>query len=59
MSILKKVILEFDDKILTVEGEEVEKWQEYNKAVAILAQNHGMNPFDYDPIKWVEKAAAK
>lgn len=50
-----KVIIEFEDEIWTIEGEEAEKWQAHNFSVASLAQNHGMNPFQFNPIKWSKK----
>ena len=52
MSRILKVSIFYNDKILFLEGEEAEKWERHNIAVAHLAQNHGMNPFEKDPIKW-------
>jgi len=53
MSRLLRVTLEFDDKIVSIEGEEVKKWELYNTSITTLAHTHGMNPFDRDPIKWM------
>ena len=52
MSKLLRVILTFDDKIMAIEGQEAEKWDNYNTSLAVLAHTHNMNPFDIDPIKW-------
>ena len=52
MSKIIKVTLEFDDKIMTIEGEEAEKWDNHCLGMATLASIHKMNPFDSDPIKW-------
>jgi hypothetical protein len=49
---LLKVTLEYEDKIMTIEGAEAEKWNNYNLAVAQLAQLHNMNPFKDNPINW-------
>lgn len=49
---LLKVTLKYEDKIMTLEGEEAEKWNNHNLAVAQCAQLHNMNPFLDDPIKW-------
>jgi hypothetical protein len=49
---LLKVTLEYEDKIMTLEGEEAEKWNNHNLAVAQSAQLHNMNPFKDDPINW-------
>jgi hypothetical protein len=52
MSKLLKVTLEFDDKTMTIEGEEAEKWDKHITGLASLADIHGMNPFDTDPVRW-------
>ena len=52
--IIRKVTIEFDNKVLTVEGEEAKKWQEHNKTLSFFAKTHGQNPFDSDPINWKE-----
>ena len=52
MSKIIKVTLEFDDKIMVIEGLEAEKWDKHCTAVGTLAYTHGMNPFDDDPVKW-------
>jgi hypothetical protein len=52
--ILQKVTLEFDEEIWTAEGEEVERWDRFQSSVCALAQIHGMNPFQNEPIKWVK-----
>jgi len=49
---LLKVTLEYEDKIMTIEGDECGKWNNHNLAVAQLAQIHNMNPFLNDPITW-------
>jgi hypothetical protein len=49
---LKKVSLEFDDEIWIVEGDEAEKWDKHQTSISLLAQIHGMNPFQNDPINW-------
>jgi hypothetical protein len=49
---LLKVTLEYEDKIMTIEGTEAEKWNEHNLSVAQLAQIHNINPFKDDPINW-------
>ena len=54
MSKLLKVTLEFEDKVLTVEGSEAEKWDSHNMHVASFAEVHNFNPFTNDPIKWEE-----
>lgn len=54
MSKIKKVTIEFDDKIMMLEGEEAEKWSEHNSALASLAYTHNMNLFDLDPVKWIK-----
>ena len=52
MSRLIKVILEFDDRIMMIEGDEAFKWDAHNLSLSVLAHAHGINPFDTDPIKW-------
>ena len=52
MSEIRHVRIEFDDKVMWIEGEEALKWQKHTDSLAILAMTHNMNPFDYDPIKW-------
>lgn len=52
MSKILKVTIEFDDHIRTVEGPEAEKWHQHSLSVSSLANVHGMNPFDTDPINW-------
>jgi hypothetical protein len=52
MSRLLKVILEFDDKIMTIEGDEALKWDSHNISLAVLANSHSINPFDHDPVRW-------
>ena len=59
MSKLLKVTLQFDDKIMSIEGEEVEKWQSHCHSLETLASVHGMNPFDSDPIHWNPGKAEK
>lgn len=49
---LLKVTLEFEDRIMSIEGDEAEKWRQHNRLVAVLASTHGNNPFWSDPIKW-------
>lgn len=55
---LLKVTLVFDDKTMTLEGEEAMKWDSHSITLATIADIHGMNPFKHDPIKWniVDKA---
>ena len=57
MSKILKVTIEYENKIMIVEGEEAEKWQKNNESVVAIAYVHGMNAFDSNPIKWrvVEK----
>ena len=55
MNKLLKVTLEFDDKTMTIEGNEALRWEEMCNSLSILAQAHGMNPFDESPIKWRER----
>jgi hypothetical protein len=52
MSKLMKVILEFDDKTMTIEGDEAIKWNNHNMSITMLAYTHGLNSFDIDPIEW-------
>ena len=52
MSKILKVMLEYDDKIMIVEGTEAERWYENINSVSILAHAHGMNAFDTNPVKW-------
>jgi hypothetical protein len=53
MRILTKETFEYDDGvILSVKGEEAIKLQNHNTQVAVYAQVHGCNPFEYDPINW-------
>jgi hypothetical protein len=47
---LRKVTLEFDNEVLTIDGEEAKKWSAANDMVAGLAWNHG---FPYPEIAWV------
>ena len=49
---LLKVTLEFDDKTMTIEGDEARRWDAHCLQLAQLAETHGMNPFKHDPIKW-------
>lgn len=49
---LLKVTLEYEDKIMTIEGTDAEKWNNHNLAVSQIAQIHNMNPFKDDPIIW-------
>ena len=52
MSKTLKVTIEHDDKIMILEGEEVEKWGRHCASVGSIASIHNMNPFDTDPVKW-------
>lgn len=49
---IKRVILDFDDRVMSIEDEEAEKWLRHVESVCLLAHTHGMNPFDSDPIVW-------
>lgn len=49
---LLKVTLEYEDKIMTIEGEEAEKWNNHNLSVAQFVQLHNMNLFKDNPINW-------
>jgi hypothetical protein len=52
MSKILKVIIEREDKAMMIEGDEAERWESMSTTLAILANAHGMNPFDKNPIKW-------
>ena len=52
MAKMFKITIELDDKILTVEGSDAEKWFQHCSALLQLATSHGMNPFETDPVKW-------
>ena len=52
MSKILKVTIEYDDKIMIAEGVEAERWSENCSSVAIIAQVHGMNAFNSNPVKW-------
>ena len=52
MSQILKVTLEFDDKIMELEGEEAVKWSNNCESVGSIAMVHGMNAFDSNPVKW-------
>jgi len=52
MSEIRHVRIEYDDKVMWIEGEEALKWQKHTDGLAILASIHGMNSFEHDPIKW-------
>jgi hypothetical protein len=54
MSKIQRVTIEFDDKILSIQGEEAEKWSAHITSLSVMAQNRAgnQNPFDYDPVKW-------
>ena len=56
MSKILKVTIEFEDKILSLEGEEAVKWDKHNVSLALGASNRvgNQNPFDTDPVKWTE-----
>ena len=49
---LLKVTLEFDDKTMTIEGDEARRWDAHCLQLAQLVETHGMNPFKHDSIKW-------
>lgn len=53
MSKVKFVLITYEDHIRCLTGEEAEKWNEHNVAVARLAQLHSANPFDKDPVNWI------
>ena len=54
MSKILKVTIEYDDKIITLEGEEAEKWQQHGDSLSTMASIRAgnQNPFDTDPVKW-------
>ncbi len=54
MSKIQRVTIEFDDKVMTIEGNEAEKWEQHNIALASSASNRAgnQNPFDTDRINW-------
>lgn len=49
---IKKVIIEYDDSIKFIEGQEAERWDNHNDVICGLAQLHNCNPFEKTPIKW-------
>lgn len=49
---LLKVTLEYEDKIMTIDGYEALKWNDHNLIVAQFAQFHNVNPFKDNPINW-------
>ncbi len=51
---IKRVTIEFTDKVMVLEGGEAAKWEQHNIAIATIADVHGMNPFSTDKIKWTE-----
>jgi len=51
-----KITIELDDKILTLEGSDAEKWFQHCSAILQLALSHGMSPFETDSVKWTTKA---
>lgn len=54
MSKILKVTIEFDDKILVLEGDQAEKWKRYSDMLAVAASNRvgNQNPFETDPVRW-------
>ena len=49
---IKKVILEYEDWIFTVEGKEAVRWGNYNEALKSYAQSQNMESIKNNPIKW-------
>jgi len=49
---LLKVTLEYQDRILIVEGPEAEKWYKHQGTLTTMAQVHAYNPFATDPVNW-------
>lgn len=52
MTRLRKVTLEYDDRVVSLSGSEAEKWLRHSESLAVLGAVHGMNPFDTDPVQW-------
>lgn len=47
-----KVTIEKEYEILSIEGDEANKWVLHNRTMATIASLQGQNPFDYDSINW-------
>lgn len=47
-----RVTIEYPDRVMTITGAEAEKWGQHNTYLASMAQVHGYNPFNVDPVKW-------
>jgi hypothetical protein len=52
-----KVIIEFDDKIISVEGDEAAKFWNHIENLCVMASIRAgtQNPFERDPIDWEEE----
>ena len=49
---IRHVRIEYDNKVIWIDGKEALKWQKHTDTLAVLAMTHDMNPFDHNPIKW-------
>lgn len=49
---IKKVTLEYEDWIFTIEGKEAVRWGKHNEALRSYAQSQNMESIKNNPIKW-------
>lgn len=49
---IKKVTLEYEDWIFTIEGKEAVRWGKHNEALKSYAQSQHMKSIKNNPIKW-------
>jgi hypothetical protein len=49
---LFKITIELEDKIMTIEGNDAEKWFQHFFAMFQLASDHGMDLFMLDSTRW-------
>ena len=49
---IKKVTLEYEDWIFTIDGKEAIRWGKHNVALRTYAQSQNMDSIKNNPIKW-------
>lgn len=54
MSNIQRVIIELDDRISILEGDEAKKWNSHVVTLSTMAamRSGNQNPFDHDPVHW-------
>ena len=49
---LKRIVLQYEDHVRYLEGEDAQKWNEMCSYITGFARLQGQNPFDANPLDW-------